>query len=85
MFGRCIPEILRTVEALQIADKTGNSTPANWVNGNPLIEKSPQTFEELIKRQKEIEKGKNGFSWYLSFTNPEKSETRKENKQSKNM
>ncbi len=29
--GRCIPEILRTVEALQIADRTGMSTPANWV------------------------------------------------------
>ena len=28
--GRCIPEILRTVEALQIADRTGMSTPANW-------------------------------------------------------
>lgn len=28
--GRCIPEILRTVEALQTADRTGMSTPANW-------------------------------------------------------
>lgn len=28
--GRCIPEILRAVEALQTADKTGMSTPANW-------------------------------------------------------
>ena len=28
--GRCIPEILRAVEALQTTDKTGMSTPANW-------------------------------------------------------
>lgn len=28
--GRCIPEILRAVEALQTADRTGMSTPANW-------------------------------------------------------
>lgn len=28
--GRCIPEILRTVEALQTADRTKMSTPANW-------------------------------------------------------
>lgn len=69
--GRCIPEILRTVEALQIADRTGMSTPANWVQGNPLIVKPPQTFEELQKRQKEIEENRNGFSWYLSFANPE--------------
>ncbi len=34
--GRCIPEILRTVEALQTADRTGMSTPANWVERKPL-------------------------------------------------
>ncbi len=67
--GRCIPEILRTVEALQIADRTGNSLPANWVQGNPEILPSPQTYEELKKRIQENEKNRNGFSWYLSFTN----------------
>ena len=30
--GRCIPEILRAVEALQTADRTGMSTPANWTS-----------------------------------------------------
>lgn len=69
--GRCIPEILRTVEALQTADRTGMSTPANWTPGNPLIVPSPQTFAELQQRQKEIEENRNGFSWYLSFANPE--------------
>lgn len=59
MYGRCIPEILRTVEALQTADRTGNSTPANWVNGNPLIQQSPQTYQELQDRVKEIEQDKN--------------------------
>ena len=39
--------------------------------GSPLIAKPPQTFEELQKRQKEIEENRNGFSWYLSFANPE--------------
>lgn len=34
--GRCIPEILRTVEALQTADRTGMSTPANWTPRNPI-------------------------------------------------
>ncbi len=33
--GRCIPEILRAVEALQTADKTGMSTPANWTPRKP--------------------------------------------------
>ena len=59
MSGRCIPEILRTVEALQMADRTGDSTPANWVNGNPLIQPSPKTYQELQDRIKEIEQNKN--------------------------
>ena len=65
--GRCIPEILRTVEALQTADKCEGATPANWVAGNPIIQNSPQTYDELKKRIEEIEKNRNGMSWYLSF------------------
>ena len=78
--GRCIPEILRTVEALQTADKYNVSTPANWVNGNPLIQGSPQTYDELKARVQEIENDRNGLSWYLSFKNIEnqKTETRKD-------
>ncbi len=67
--GRCIPEILRTVEALQTADKYNVSTPANWVNGNPLITPSPQTYSELKERVNQIEQNRNGMSWYLSFQN----------------
>lgn len=33
--GRCIPEILRTVEALQTADRTGMMAPANWTPRKP--------------------------------------------------
>lgn len=39
--GRCIPEILRTVEALQTADKTGMSTPANWVTRKSINTAEP--------------------------------------------
>ena len=69
--GRCIPEILRTVEALQIAEKCNGATPANWVKGNPIIQKSPQTFNGLQERVREIEKDRNGMSWYLSFKDSE--------------
>lgn len=65
--GRCIPEILRAVEALQTADKYNASTPANWVNGEPLIQSNPKTLSGLMEREKEIEENKNGMSWYLSF------------------
>ena len=57
--GRNIPEILRTVEALQTADRTGNSMPANWTSGGPEIIPAPTTFEGLQKRMKEIEENRN--------------------------
>ena len=65
--GRCIPEILRLLEALQIADCNNASTPANWCPDEPIIAPAPQTFSALEERQKDINQNKNGFNWYLSF------------------
>ena len=65
--GRCVPEILRTVEALQTAEICNGMTPANWVNGNPIIKPMPTTFAELQERNEQIAKKRNGVSWYLSF------------------
>lgn len=69
MYGRFIPEILRTVQALQIADCTKNSTAANWIPYQPVILPIPKTFEELQERNREIEENRNGINWYLSFRN----------------
>ena len=68
--GRCIPEILRVIKALQTADCNEAATPANWIPGEPVIISLPTTHEELKKRKKEIEREKNGISWYLSFKEP---------------
>ena len=68
--GRFIPEILRTVQALQMADCSKGATAANWIPGQPVIVPIPHTFEELEKRNQEIEQNRNGISWYLSFKNP---------------
>lgn len=65
--GRCIPEILRIIEALQTADCNDAAIPANWVPGEPIIVPKPNIFSDLQKRLEEIEKNKNGMSWYLSF------------------
>ena len=70
--GRCITEILRTVQALQVADINNGSTPANWVPCNPIIIPSPKTFCELQERNEQINKNRNGMNWYLSFKNPDK-------------
>ena len=68
--GRFIPEIIRTVEALQISDCADASTPANWQPGVPVIISPPQTFSEVQQRLEDIKKNCNGISWYLSFKEP---------------
>ena len=68
--GRFIPEILRTVQALQMADCSGGSTAANWMPGQPVIVPSTKTFKELQERQNYINENQNGISWYLSFKEP---------------
>lgn len=68
--GRFIPEIIRTVQALQMADCSKGSTAANWMPGQPVIVAPPKTFEVLEERNAEIQKNRNGISWYLSFKEP---------------
>ena len=68
--GRCIPEILRALQALQVADSSKASAPANWVPCQPMVIPPPVTVEELMQRNEEIIKNSNGFSWYLTLKEP---------------
>ena len=70
--GRSIPEILRALTALQVADANKLSMPANWIPCEPGILPVPKTFAELEARNAEINKNRNGMSWYLSFKEPKK-------------
>ena len=70
--GRFIPEILRIIQALQMADCSKSSTPANWIPDQPVIMPPPHTFPQLHERQNEICQNNNGMSWYLAFKEPEK-------------
>ncbi len=65
--GRFIPEILRTVIALQVSDKNQTATPANWIPNQPVIVPSPKTFKELESRINEMKKQGNAINWYTSF------------------
>ena len=69
--GRCIPEILRALQALQVADSNNAATPANWVPCEPIIVPIPQTFDGLLNRTNEINQNRNGMNWYLSFKQPQ--------------
>lgn len=67
--GRFIPEIIRIIQALQVADCSEASTPANWMPNQPVIIPIPQTVEEMEERIQNIQENRNGLSWYLSFKN----------------
>ena len=68
--GRFVPEIIRTIQALQMADCSKGSTAANWMPGQPVIVPPPKTFEELQERQNSIKENQNGINWYLCFKEP---------------
>lgn len=70
--GRFIPEIIRIVQALQMADCSKSATAANWMPNQPVIVPIPSTFNGLLERVESIEKNKNGINWYLSFKEPPK-------------
>ena len=68
--GRFIPEIIRIVQALQMADCAKGATAANWMPNQPVIVPIPQTFEKLEERVESVKENRNGISWYLSFKQP---------------
>ena len=70
--GRFIPEIIRIIQALQMADCMNSSTAANWMPNQPVIQSIPKTFEQIQERNNQIEENRNGISWYLSFKEPDK-------------
>jgi peroxiredoxin (alkyl hydroperoxide reductase subunit C) len=50
--GRNTDEILRLIDALQITDKHGVATPANWRSGDKVILPPPKTIEGAAERLK---------------------------------
>ena len=70
--GRFIPEILRIIQALQTADCSKGSTPANWIPGQPIIMPVPRTYPQLQERLNYIDQNNNGMNWYLAFKEPNK-------------
>ena len=68
--GRNMDEILRLVDALQVADKNKVATPANWRPGDKVIIPTPNTVELAAERSSQdfIEKteGYDSVDWYLT-------------------
>jgi peroxiredoxin (alkyl hydroperoxide reductase subunit C) len=67
--GRNVGEIARLVQALQISDANGVSTPADWRPGEPLIVPAPKTVEAAERRLEEArnaEAGLDAVDWYFA-------------------
>jgi len=56
-------EILRLIDALQMTDKHGVATPANWKPGEKVIVPPPATTEAAEERMKA---GFETKDWYFS-------------------
>jgi peroxiredoxin (alkyl hydroperoxide reductase subunit C) len=70
--GRNIDEIIRTIKALQTADKHGVAMPHNWPNNELIKDKvivPPASSEEAIKKRKlQKEKGEiECYDWWLCY------------------
>ncbi|MBM7622543.1 peroxiredoxin (alkyl hydroperoxide reductase subunit C) [Sporohalobacter salinus] len=65
--GRSIPEILRTLDALQLADRKNVATPANWEPDDPVVLPPPKTYQQLLERV-ENRPGYDCIDWYLCYT-----------------
>lgn len=69
--GRNVDELLRIFDALQVADRSSVSTPADWRPGQPVIVPAPATVEAARKRANGEDKGLEVEAWYLSTKSPE--------------
>jgi peroxiredoxin (alkyl hydroperoxide reductase subunit C) len=60
--GRSVPEILRTVKALQTSDAHGVATPENWQPGEKVIVPPPKTATAADAR---LNEGYECVDWYF--------------------
>lgn len=56
--GRSIPEMLRTLDALQAVDAEDGLAPANWAPGDPLLTAPAHDLDEVYASEDET-------SWFL--------------------
>ncbi|NLJ59210.1 MAG: peroxiredoxin [Tissierellia bacterium] len=66
--GRNMYELIRLIDALQVTNTYGVSTPANWLPGDPVIIPVANTLEETIQRATNPESlGLDCLAWYYCF------------------
>lgn len=64
--GRSVSEMLRVLDALQAADRTGHLAPAEWQPGEPLLESAVATDLDAVFS------APGDMDWFLSEAEPAK-------------
>ncbi|WJY19169.1 peroxiredoxin [Alteriqipengyuania flavescens] len=67
--GRSIPEMLRTLDALQAIDAAEGVAPANWQAGDALLRPPAQDIDEVFAAEGQAD-------WFLREATPRKGERR---------
>lgn len=65
--GRNMDEIKRIVQALQVHDKAGVSTPADWRPGDKVVVGAPLTMAETDERLNSEDDSIEVLDWYLAL------------------
>lgn len=65
--GRNLDEIVRTLTAMQTAEKYTILTPANWNTGNDVLVPSPATTTEAEKMAQKNDPDLYSITWYMWF------------------
>lgn len=66
--GRNYYEVLRVIDSLQLTEKYGVFTPAQWVPGKPVMLPTVQTFSESLNRlQNDSKMGLNCINWHACY------------------
>ena len=66
--GRCIPEVLRLLKALQTTDKCNVVTPANWTPGDKVLVPAAKNITQLEQRETDSHKlGLDCKDWFLCY------------------
>ena len=63
--GRNFDEIKRVIQALQVADESHVSTPANWRPGDNVVVGAPQSAAEAAERKEGKDSSLTCHEWYL--------------------
>ncbi|MEW9492018.1 MAG: peroxiredoxin [Candidatus Aramenus sulfurataquae] len=70
--GRNINEIIRSVKALQVIDRTGSVMPANWpkneIIGDNVLNPPPRNVKDAKMRLNQFK----GFAWWLTYREADK-------------